>query len=136
MRFVQLPRRGDKRPLLVSAIRLSEISQSVFARCQTVLLFFELERHGHPSEAVLRQCFGLSAAEARLAMGLASGESLRALAEQLGITKETARHELKSVFAKLDVHRQPEYRCVIEPTASFAIDVIVRSSLRSGCTSA
>jgi DNA-binding CsgD family transcriptional regulator len=108
MRFVQLPRRGDRRPLLASAIRLSEISQSVFARCQTVLLFFDLERHGQPSEAVLRQCFGLSAAEARLAMGLASGESLKALAEQLRITKETARHELKSVFAKLDVHRQPE----------------------------
>ena len=108
MRFVSLPRRGDRRPLLVSAIRLSEISQSVFARCQTVLLFFDLDRHGQPPEAVLRQCLGLSAAEARLAVGLASGENLKALAKQLNITKETARHELKSVFTKLNVHRQAE----------------------------
>jgi DNA-binding CsgD family transcriptional regulator len=108
MRFVSLPRRGDRRPLLVSAIRLSEISQSVFARCQTVLLFFDLDRHDPPSETVLRQCFGLSVAEARLAMGLASGKSLTALAEHLNITKETARHELKSVFTKLNVHRQAE----------------------------
>jgi len=108
MRVISLPRREDRRPLLVSAIRLSEISQSVFARCQTVLLFFDLDRHGRPPETVLRQCFGLSAAEARLAVGLASGESLKALAKQLNITKETARHELKSVFTKLNVHRQAE----------------------------
>jgi DNA-binding CsgD family transcriptional regulator len=108
MRFISLPRRGDRRPLLVSAIRLSEISQSVFARCQTVLLFFDLEKRGHPPEAVLRQCFGLSAAEARLAVRLASGENLKALANQLNITKETARHELKAVFTKLNVHRQAE----------------------------
>jgi DNA-binding CsgD family transcriptional regulator/PAS domain-containing protein len=107
-RVISLPRREDRRPLLVSAIRLSEISQSVFARCQTVLLFFDLDRHGRPPETVLRQCFGLSAAEARLAVGLASGESLKALAKQLNITKETARHELKSVFTKLNVHRQAE----------------------------
>jgi len=108
MPFVSLPRRGDRRPLLVSAIRLSEISQSVFARCQAVLIFFDLDRHARPSEAVLRQCLGLSAAEARLAIGLATGESLQALAERLKISKQTARHELKSVFAKLNVHRQSE----------------------------
>jgi DNA-binding CsgD family transcriptional regulator len=108
MPFVSFPRRGDRRPLLVSAMRLSEISQGVFARCQAVLIFFDLDRHARPSEAVLRECFGLSAAEARLAIGLATGESLQALAEQLKISKQTARHELKSVFAKLNVHRQSE----------------------------
>jgi len=108
MRFISLPRREDRRPLLVSAIRLSELSQSVFAHCQAVLIFFDMDMHPRPSEAVLRQAFGLSAAEVRLAMGLATGESLRTLAEQLKITKQTARHELKSVFAKLKVHRQSE----------------------------
>jgi DNA-binding CsgD family transcriptional regulator len=108
MPFVSLPRRGNGRPLLVSAIRLSEISQNVFARCQAVLIFFDLDRHARPSEAILRQCLGLSAAEARLAIGLATGESLQALAEQLKISKQTARHELKSVFSKLNVHRQSE----------------------------
>ena len=108
MPIVPLPRRRGGRPLLASAIRLSTISQDIFAPCQAILIFFDLEEHPQPSEAVLREAFGLSAAEARLARGLASGESLNSLAEHLKISKLTARHELKSVFAKLNVHRQSE----------------------------
>jgi DNA-binding CsgD family transcriptional regulator len=108
MPFVPLPRRGDRRPLLASAIRLSAVSQNVFARCQAILILIDLDAHPQPSESVLCRCFGLSAAEARLAKGIATGKSLTVMADELTIAKQTARHQLKSVFAKLNVHRQSE----------------------------
>ena len=105
---VLLPRQGSRRPLIAYATRLVEISQNIFAPCQAILVIYDLDARSQPPEAALRQCFGLSAAEARLAGGLAAGKTLDELAEELAITKETARHELKSVFAKLEVHRQSE----------------------------
>lgn len=106
--LMPLPRRGGRRPLLASALRLSAISQDVFARRQVILKFIDLDLHTQPSEGVLCRYFALSGAEARLAKGIATGKSLDALAEELSISTQTARHELKSVFAKLNVHRQPE----------------------------
>ena len=106
--LMPLPRRGDRRPLLASALRLSAISQDVFAGRQIILKFIDLDVHPRPSESVLCRYFALSAAEARLAKGIATGKSLDVLADELSISTQTARHELKSVFAKLNVHRQPE----------------------------
>jgi len=56
----------------------------------------------------LRRLYGLTPAEARLAQALVAGEHLNDIAEHLGITKETARSQLKAVFAKTDTHRQAE----------------------------
>jgi DNA-binding CsgD family transcriptional regulator len=39
---------------------------------------------------------------------LASGEALEDAAKDLGISKNTARVQLKAVFTKLNVHRQAE----------------------------
>src|SRR5262249_46443102 len=103
-----LPRRGDNRPLLVFALRLSAISEDVFARRDAILKFIDLDLHRQLSENVFRCCFGLSPAEARVANGIATGKRIDVLADELTISKQTARHELKSVFAKLNVHRQSE----------------------------
>lgn len=113
MPIVPFPRSEGRRPLLVSAIRLGTIYGDIFAQCQAILILYDLEAHLQPSEDVLRETLGLSVAEARLAMGLAIGENLSTLAERLKITKLTARHELKSVFAKLNVHRQSELVALI-----------------------
>jgi DNA-binding CsgD family transcriptional regulator len=106
--LMPLPRRGDNRPLLVFALRLSAISEDVFARREAILKFIDLDLHPQLSESLLCRCFALSAAEARLAKGIATGKRLDVLADELTITKQTARQELKSVFAKLNVHRQSE----------------------------
>lgn len=51
---------------------------------------------------------GLTAAEARLAVRLAAGEPVHAIADELGITLGTARSHLKSIFMKTNTHRQGE----------------------------
>lgn len=53
-------------------------------------------------------CYALTQAEAKLAVRLASGESLDEAAETLSISIHTARTQLKSVFAKTGTRRQPE----------------------------
>jgi DNA-binding CsgD family transcriptional regulator len=106
--LMPLPRRGNRRPLLIFALRVSAISKDVFSRRQIILKFIDLDVHPQPSESVLSLYFALSVAEARLARGVATGKSLDVLANELNITTQTARQELKSVFAKLNVHRQPE----------------------------
>jgi DNA-binding CsgD family transcriptional regulator len=62
----------------------------------------------------LLQChFGLTPAEARLALQLVAGETLRAAAVKLSITYETARTELKNIFNKTGTCRQAELVIVI-----------------------
>jgi DNA-binding CsgD family transcriptional regulator len=59
-------------------------------------------------DGVLQRFFGLSAAEAKLATRIAAGETLNDIAGSIGISKETARTQLKSVLSKTDTHRQSE----------------------------
>ena len=56
----------------------------------------------------IRTRFGLTGAEARLAARLATGEALEQAADTLGISRETARTQLKRIFLKTDTHRQGE----------------------------
>jgi DNA-binding CsgD family transcriptional regulator len=56
----------------------------------------------------LRSHFGLTPAEARLALQLIAGETLRSAAVKLNITYETARTSLKKIFKKTETCRQAE----------------------------
>jgi DNA-binding CsgD family transcriptional regulator len=57
---------------------------------------------------LLRCHFGLSPAEARLALRLITGETLRSAAAKLSISYETARTQLKNIFNKTGTCRQAE----------------------------
>ena len=50
--------------------------------------------------------FGLSPAEARVASGIAGRQTLEAIARDFGISRETVRSQLKTVFAKTGAKRQ------------------------------
>jgi DNA-binding CsgD family transcriptional regulator len=60
-----------------------------------------------------RNRFDLTPQEARLVVRLIAGEPLRSCAKALGITYETVRTCLKSVFLKTKTHRQAELVLVI-----------------------
>jgi DNA-binding CsgD family transcriptional regulator len=62
---------------------------------------------------LLRCRFGLTPAEARLALQLVAGEALRSAAAKLGISYETARTELKNIFNKTGTCRQAELVIVL-----------------------
>jgi DNA-binding CsgD family transcriptional regulator/PAS domain-containing protein len=59
-------------------------------------------------ERQLRDLFGLTPAETRLALELLKGADLREAAGLLGTSLATVRNQLASIFAKTDVNRQTE----------------------------
>jgi DNA-binding CsgD family transcriptional regulator len=62
---------------------------------------------------LLRCHFGLTPAEARLALHLVAGETLRSAEAKVSISYETARTHLKNIFNKTGTCRQAELVVVI-----------------------
>jgi DNA-binding CsgD family transcriptional regulator len=61
----------------------------------------------------LHRHFGLTPSEARLALHLVTGETLRTSAAELHISYETARTQLKNIFSKTGTCRQAQLVGVI-----------------------
>jgi len=58
----------------------------------------------------------LTPAEARIALGIARGDALAAIAKAHGISIATVRTQLKSVFAKTGTHRQAQLVALLAGT--------------------
>ena len=101
-------RRFGRRPLLVEAMPIAGLVADVFLCLTAILLFTDLDVRPAPPADALRRAFGLTVAEARLACRLGTGEGLDEAAAALAISKETARTQLKAIFAKTGTHRQSE----------------------------
>ena len=101
---VQRP--SGKRPLtlLVRAARGSSSEGDAFRPVLVFMLDAELPIQA--TEAGLRQLFGLTAREARLAQLLMSGKTLGDCCSHLDIRPSTARMHLGNLFAKTRVQRQ------------------------------
>jgi DNA-binding CsgD family transcriptional regulator len=104
---VLLPRSG-RRPLVAYPTRLSAISSNIFCDYQAVVVFVDPERRLIVPREILRSAFGLTPAEARLANRLSTGDGLGVIADELGVSRETVRNQLKSIFYKTGVHRQSD----------------------------
>jgi DNA-binding CsgD family transcriptional regulator len=61
----------------------------------------------------LQSRFALTPTEARLALHLATGDSMRSAAVLLNMTYETARTHLKNIFAKTGTNRQSQLAILI-----------------------
>jgi DNA-binding CsgD family transcriptional regulator len=61
-----------------------------------------------PDTQQLRSHFGLTDAQAKLAIEISRGGGLKACARKLGIAVSTCRSHLKQIFEKTDTRRQAE----------------------------
>ncbi len=100
--------RAAKRPLILRASPIARSAREPFQHAHAVLTMSDPEERCADSQTVLRQAFGLTPAEARLAAGLAGGRDLLAMADEKGVSMATARTQLKSIFTKTGTHRQAE----------------------------
>jgi DNA-binding CsgD family transcriptional regulator len=100
---------GRRSPLCVAAAPLRSEHLSVFAGRLAVIVWVTDQDPG-PSlpQARLRERFGLTSAEGRLALALLDGASPREAAGELGLSYHTVRNQLQGVFEKTGVHRQTE----------------------------
>lgn len=104
---VPMPRR-EGRPILAYPMRLRGVTVDALSPCQAIVLLVGLDQRRPLPDTVLRLCFKLTAAEARLAVLIGAGTDLDAACETLQIGHATARTQLKLIFAKTGVHRQSE----------------------------
>ena len=94
--------------LLADAMPVTNLGSDLFNAGRVVLVLTDLTLLSVPDEARLVLVFSLTAAEAKLAKTLASGHEIDAAADSLRINRETARSQLKAVFAKTNTCRQAE----------------------------
>ena len=78
----------------------------------------DLDARLEPSEQRLRELFGFTPAELRVAAALAGGASLREAAEALGVSFFTVRGHLIRMFDKTGTHRQSELVRLMERAAA------------------
>ena len=108
------------RPLLACNVGLLRASSSDLPM---IFLLIDLEEHPGARTAVLRQAFGLTEAEARLAARLARGDSVHDIASDHRVAIHTARGQLKSVLAKTHTHRQAELVALVNRLAPLISEV-------------
>ena len=105
--------RQDKLPVLVRTWRFDWAAHRPAQEVCALLTLNALGPKPGPPAAILAKTFRLTPAEAKLACVIARGASPEIAAGELKISRETARNQLKSVFAKTDTHRQSELVALI-----------------------
>lgn len=104
---MHLPRR-DQLPLIVRAHCVSPSLTDENPGALAIVLVTDPEHSPFPKQSLIQLTLGLSNSEARVALALINGASLVQVAEQIGVSHETARTHLKNVFAKSNTNRQSE----------------------------
>jgi DNA-binding CsgD family transcriptional regulator len=99
---------GGGTALIASGCRLPDRRPAALAVPQAAAVLFLTPSGGNHDDLtqVLPALFGLSRAEVRLAAALHDGFSLSEIAEQLELSRETLRTQLRSVFDKTGTRRQ------------------------------
>jgi DNA-binding CsgD family transcriptional regulator len=100
--------RRTQRPVVIRFLPVDGPASSLFVGACAILVLTDLDCKSGLQPDVLAQVFGLSPAETRLGVLIATGISPERAAEQLGLARETVRNELKAVFSKTGTHRQNE----------------------------
>ena len=85
-----------------------------------LVLLFPGETSQRLAIDVVQKGFGLTPAEARLAIRLKDGLSISEAAEAIGVSVNTARNQLRSIFQKIGVNRQSELVRSLTQLSSFA----------------
>jgi DNA-binding CsgD family transcriptional regulator len=101
-------RRSGQAPVILRVLPVHGAARNPFLGARALLTFSTVEPRPGPKPSLLSKTFGLTPAEAKLASLMAEGLSPEKAAEELKIARETARNQLKAVFAKTATHRQGE----------------------------
>jgi len=62
---------------------------------------------------LLQSAFGLTAAEARLACMIAGGQSMEEIADELSVTRNTLKTQLRNVYSKMEINKQHQLTSLV-----------------------
>jgi DNA-binding CsgD family transcriptional regulator len=106
--------RMDKLPVIVRIWPFEGPSHPPAQEVRALLTMNALGPRPGPPAAIIAKTFRLTPSEAKLACIIARGAPPDIAARELKISRETARNQLKSVFAKTDTHRQSELVALLQ----------------------
>jgi len=109
---VSFPRTG-RSAVLVYLIRSFQLAETPLSAYHAIAVLADPDDRLLPTTQTLQKNFGLTPAEARLALSLQSGKDLQSAAASLGVSAETVRKQVKSIFAKTGVKRQVDLVALI-----------------------
>jgi DNA-binding CsgD family transcriptional regulator len=101
-------RRRDNGPVLLRMLPIPGAARAPFLGARALFTLTAIAPRQGPPATLLAGAFGLTPAEARLASIIAQGHSPERAAEELRISRATARNHLKAIFAKTATRRQGE----------------------------
>jgi DNA-binding CsgD family transcriptional regulator len=99
--------------LLAEIVPMTSFAHDLFNGGDLLLHFTGFGAAEIPDERLLSQAFRLTTAEARLAASLADGDGIEAARTGLAIGRETARTQLRAIFAKTGTRRQAELAALL-----------------------
>ncbi|OBF17846.1 helix-turn-helix transcriptional regulator [Mycobacterium sp. ACS4331] len=98
-------RPSGRRPYVVHVLP-SEVVEPRQPRALVIIV--DPEQQIDPPAALLRRLYGLTHAEAEVAVRVLRGDGLKPIAEELSVSLATVKSQLQRVFEKTDTHRQAE----------------------------
>ena len=100
---------GTDDPLCLGVTAARQTDESRLGPPVAIVLASKPSEISLPDLRQLRDHFGLTEAQARLAIEITKGHGLAACARRLGIAVTTARSHLRQIFAKTNTKRQAEF---------------------------
>lgn len=109
VRSIPVRARGEDAPMIVHVLPLRRSAYDIFAGADVIVAVTKVSATNLvPSPSVLTGLFDLAPSEARLAVALTQGSSLKAFATAAGITFGTARKYLDRIYIKTGTHQQSQ----------------------------
>jgi len=108
---ISIPRAGENSSLAIVAEPLAPAHSDRLgheAASGAVLFISDSEASNRPSADRLRVVYGLTPAEARLTSFVVDGRDVASAARTLGVSRNTVKYHLKTVFEKVGVSRQAQ----------------------------
>src|SRR5262245_1228827 len=103
---VLLPR-TDGHPLIAYAVPIIGPEDDGAER-KAILVLLDSDKQREPAESILREAFGLTPAETRIAVDFARGRDLQEIAKYQALSIGTVRKHFKAILAKTNTSRQAE----------------------------
>jgi len=103
-----VPASGGSPAFALHVIPVRRAANDLFSEASCFLVATPVARREAPAVSLLQGLFDLTAAEARLARALASGQTLAEAAADFGVQTGSLRTQLKGVFAKTGLSRQSD----------------------------
>jgi DNA-binding CsgD family transcriptional regulator len=102
------PVRDAGSAMIAHVVPIRGLARDVFSRSAAMLMLTPVTRPEAPSVDLIRSLFDLTPAEARVARGLAAGQTVKVIAADSGTSANTVRSHVNAVLTKTGFNRQSD----------------------------